>query len=312
MKARAVRGAWPSGVLAVAGAAVLWSTSFTLTKVALVELPPITIGAGRFLVAALVLGVIVWLRGGLVRPGRTEAGWLALGGVLGTTVYFSMENVGLDLATATDAALLIAAYPAITMLLELLVYRVRISATRFAGVALAMFGVYLIVGQSPPVAGGNRLLGDLILLGAGVVWAFYSFVTRKVGRDRPMLTVVFYQTAAGALAFLPLALAEAGEWRAPSAGTVLILAYLAVFCSVAAFLLYAYGLKGLDSGTAVNLLNLVPVFGVAFAALILSEPVGLGQLLGGLVVIIGVALGFGIKKPRAEKIPELQQGEGRA
>ena len=66
-------------------------------------------------------------------PGRKEAGWLALGGLLGTTVYFSMENVGLDFAMATDAALLIAAYPAITMLLEVLVYRARISALRFAG-----------------------------------------------------------------------------------------------------------------------------------------------------------------------------------
>ena len=72
-----------------------------------------------------------------------------LGGLLGTTVYFSMENVGVDLATATDAALLIAAYPAITMLLELLIYRVTVSWVRFAGAALAMVGVYLIVGQSP-------------------------------------------------------------------------------------------------------------------------------------------------------------------
>lgn len=294
------------------GAAMLWSTSFTLTKIALFELPPITIGAVRFLVAALVLGVVVWVKGDLVRPGRVEAGWLALGGLLGTTVYFSMENVGLDLATATDAALLISAYPAITMLLEFFVYRARISAMRFAGVALAMFGVYLIVGQSPPVDGGNRLLGDLILVGAGVVWAFYSFVTRKVGRARPMLTVVFYQMAAGALAFIPLSLVEVGQWQTPSAGTVLILAYLAVFCSVTAFLLYAYGLKGLDSGAAVNLLNLVPVFGVTFAVLVLREPVSLGQLIGGLIVISGVALGFGVKKHRKVDVRKVSRGEGRA
>ena len=312
MKALADRKAWLSGILAVAGAAMLWSTSFTLTKIALSELPPLTIGAVRFLGAALVLGVVVWMRGGLARPGLGEAGWLALGGVLGTTIYFSMENVGLDFATATDAALLIAASPAITMLLEFFVYRARISATRFAGVAVAMFGVYLIVGQSPPVAGGNRLLGDLILIGAGVVWAFYSFVTRKVGRDRPMSTVVFYQTAAGVVAFVPLAFTEMGEWRAPSAETALILAYLAVFCSVVAFLLYAHGLKSLDSGTAVTLLNLVPVFGAAFAILVLREPVGVGQLLGGVIVIGGVILSLGGRKRMKLKTPDTLQGEERA
>ncbi|MGF1471663.1 MAG: EamA family transporter [Rubrobacteraceae bacterium] len=286
------------GAVAVAGAAMIWSTSFTFTKVALVELPPLTIGALRFLAAALVLGILVGLRGELGRPGRTETGWLVLGGLLGTTIYFSMENIGVDLATATDAALLVASYPAIAMLLELLVYRTSVSWTRFAGVALAMAGVYLIVGQSPPVAGGGRLIGDVILVGAGVVWAFYSFVTRRVGRSRPMLQVVFYQTAAGALAFIPLAFVEVGEWRTPSVGTVLILGYLAVFCSGVAFLLYGSGLKGLDSGTAVNLLNLIPVFGVGFAFLLLREPVSTGQLLGGAVVICGVAMGLGLAERR--------------
>ena len=71
-------------------------------------------------------------------------------------------------------------------------------------------------------------------------------------------------------------------------------------------------MKRLDSGATVNLLNLVPVFGVAFAVLVLREPVSAGQLLGGLVVICGVALSFGIRKPREEKVRNISQGEGRA
>ena len=148
------------------------------------------------------------------------------------------------------------------------------------------------------------MLGDIILVGAGVVWAFYSFVTRRVGRTSPMLTVVFYQTAAGAVAFVPLAFVERAEWQTPTLGTVLVLVYLSIFCSVAAFLLYAYGLKDLDSGTAVNLLNFVPVFGVGFAFLILREPVSARQLLGGIVVIAGVALGFGNRVPETQMVAE--------
>lgn len=288
---------------------MIWSTSFTFTKIALFEVPPLTIGAVRFLLAALLLGAVVWVRGDLRKPGRVEAGWLALGGVLGTTIYFSMENVGVDLATATDAALLVAAYPAITMLLEFTIYRVKVSRIRLFGVALAMLGVYLIVGQSPPADGGNRLLGDLILVGAGIVWAFYSFTTRGMGNAYPMFTVVFYQTAAGTIAFVPLALLEVGEWRAPAAGTVLALVYLSLFCSVAAFLLYVYGLRGLDSGAAVNLLNLVPVSGVVFAFLVLREPVSAGQLLGGTIVIGGVALGFGSRNRAPEIQPVLEAEE---
>ncbi len=273
-------------------AALIWSTSYTVTKVALVELPPLTIGALRFAIAAMVLGIIVKLQGKLVRPGFTDAGRFAIGGILGTTIYFSMENVGVDLATASDAALLVAAYPAITMVLEILIFRTRASRVRFLGVGLAIVGVYLIVGQSPPGSGDNRLLGDLILIASGVIWAFYNFATRKIGQSFPMLTVVFYQTVAGAIAFVPVALIEREQWQLPSAGTSLIVLYLAVFCSVAAFLLYAYGLKELDAGSAVNLLNLVPVFGVAFALLVLQEPVSMAQLFGGLIVVCGVVLGL--------------------
>ncbi len=85
-----------------------------------------------------------------------------------------------------------------------------------------------------------------------------------------------------------------------------MLVYLSVLCSVVAFLLYAYGLKDLDSGAAINLLNLVPVFGVGFAFLILREPVSAGQLLDGVIVIGGVALGFGLgdRVPETQVVPE--------
>lgn len=156
-------------VASVVGAALIWSTSYTVTKVALAELPPLTIGALRFAIAAAILGLVVKLQGTLRRPGLADAGRFALGGVLGTTIYFSMENVGVDLATASDAALLVAAYPAITMVLEMAIFRTLASWMRFFGVGLAMIGVYMIVSQSPPGAGEHRLVGDLILVGSGVV-----------------------------------------------------------------------------------------------------------------------------------------------
>ena len=278
-------------MLSVVGAALIWSTSYTATKVALAEIPPLTINALRFALAALLMLSIVALSGALRRPRRADVGRMALGGVLGTTLYFSMENIGVDLATASDAALLVASYPAVTMMLEILIYRVRASWIRFLGVGLAMFGVYLIVGQSPP-AGDSRLIGDLILIATGFVWAFYNFATRDMGQSYPTTTVVFYQTLAGAIACVPLALLEVRSWETPSASSISMIIYLGVFCSVVAFLLYAHGLKELDAGSAVNLLNFVPLFGVATAFVVLREPVGVGQLLGGAVVIVGVVLGL--------------------
>lgn len=232
--------------------------------------------------------------------GAADLGRLALGGLLGITLYFSLENVAVDLATASDAALVVASYPAIAMVVEAIVYRGRLSARRLIGVALAIVGVNAVLGNALLASGGQgwdapRLLGDAVLLATGVVWAFYSLAMRRVVARYPLPTVVFWQTAFGALFFVPVALAEqaaiGGGRLVPSGGVALLtVAHLGVLCSVVAFLLYARGLRGLDASSAVSVMNLVPVFGVLFAVLLLGEPLGPLQVLGGLVVVAGVAL----------------------
>jgi drug/metabolite transporter (DMT)-like permease len=286
--------AWPALAFpaAVVAAAFIWSTSYTATKAALADVPPLTLGAARFLLAAGVLWLAIRAQGIAVTPSRRDRVRLGVGGLLGITLYFAVENLGVDLATAADAALLVAAYPAITMLLESTLFGVPGSRTRMAGVAVAIAGVYLIVSGNFGAAGSERVIGDVLLIVSGVVWAFYNFSTRAMGREYSMLVVVYWQTLVGAVAFVPLALSEHGRWEVPGAGSVALVVYLAVLCSVAAFLLYGYGLRGMKSSSAVNLLNLVPVFGLAVSVAVLSESVRPVQLLGGAVVMVGVVLGL--------------------
>src|SRR5512140_2026495 len=88
------------------GAVLIWSTSFVATKVALLEIPPLTIGLMRFALAAAILGIAGGWQRSLTRPTRIDLVLLAIGGLLGFTLYSAVENIGLDLATASDAALI--------------------------------------------------------------------------------------------------------------------------------------------------------------------------------------------------------------
>ncbi len=66
--------------------------------------------------------------------------------------------------------------------------------------------------------------------------------------------------------------------------------YLSLGCSVGAFLLYNFGLRKLSASTSISLMNLVPVFSIIFSATILNETISLRQIVGGVIVIIGVIL----------------------
>lgn len=274
-------------LLAGIGANLVWSTSFVATKLAYASFPPLTLGALRFVIAGIALSVALLIRREFVKPSAGDLAVLALSGFLGITLYFALENIGVQLTSASNAALIIAAYPAITMLMDRVVYGVKFHWLKGLGVAIAIFGVYLI---SYSGAGNGRLAGNIILFGAGFVWAFYSFATRKVVNKYPAVTVSFYQTLAGTILFIPLTLLERAEWRAPTAQSMFVAVYLGILCSVVAFMLYNYGLRKLPPTTAIMLANLTPVFGVLFSALVLQEELHARQLIGGAVVIFGVYL----------------------
>lgn len=283
-------------------ALLIWSTSFIGTKIAYATFPPITLGALRFVIASAVLGVALIGGKAHVKPTLKDLGVMAVSGVLGITLYFTLENIGVSLTTASNAALIIASYPAITTLLELVIYRIKPSASKVAGILIAMAGVYLLSSTSGNEGNQSQHVGDLILVATGVVWALYSFTTRKVVARYPAVTVSFYQTIAGVICFIPLSLTEMARWQAPTVTSLAVLVYLGVMCSVAAFLLYNLGLRKLSPSTSVSLMNLVPVFGVILAVLILHETITARQLIGGPIVMAGVLL-----SARKPSLPEAKK-----
>ena len=276
-------------LLSIIAAILIWSVSFVATKIALKTFPPLSLGFVRFGLAAVLLGSFLAIRKNIEKPTPIDLAKLVSSGLLGITVYFSLENIGVKYSTAADAAMIIASYPAITMLLEVLFFRVKFPIISIIGVGLTIAGVYLIISVNQTLAATNgRLFGNVLLILAGFVWAGYNFITRQVVSNYPMTTITFYQVTSGAIGFMPLLFFEIDQWSIPTAESLIAAMYLALFCSLIAFYLYAYGLRQLNSTYAVILMNLVPVFGVIFAVLILHERIYFMQVLGGIITISGV------------------------
>ena len=288
--------------LATVGAMLIWSSSFIATKVAYQTFAPITLAAARFLVALIMLGIARLVMKERVKPTKKEMGSIAFSGFMGITLYFLMENVGLTMTTASSAALIVASFPAITLVGERIVYKTPITARQVVGIVMAMVGVYLISVSSEKAEGAeNPLLGNLILLGTGVVWAAYIFSTRKVVGRLPAITLSYYQTLAGLIGFLPFTLLEVQKWQAPNAMSLGMLLYLGAMCSVAAYMMYNFGLRRLKPSTSAFLMNLVPIFGTLFSVVLLAERLTLRHLLGGALVILGVVVSVRVAQGQKEQ-----------
>ncbi|WP_243425586.1 DMT family transporter [Clostridium paridis] len=275
--------------LASISAVLLWSASFIATKLAYRTFAPIQLGEVRTIFAVVIFGLIRRATKNNERISKEHRKYVAVSGLLGITLYFTTENIGVSMTSSSNAALIVASFPAITTLLEFFIYRSKPSVRKIIGIILALVGVTILT-HSNVLYGTKSLWGNVILICAGIVWAFYNFITRKITNKYSAITLTYYQMLSGAVFFVPFVFIEDAPWRLPNFTSISSLIYLSVGCSVAAFLLYNLGLRKLSASVSVSFLNLVPVLGLALSVLILGETVSIKQISGGIIVIIGVIL----------------------
>jgi len=289
-------------IASVLGALILWSSSFVAIKFAYTTYPPITLAVVRFIVATLILGALTLLPKNRVKLEKKDIFTVAVCGLTGIMLYAVLQNIAMQWTSASSATLIIASYPIITLLMESLIYKIKLSAIKIVAVLIAIAGVVILSYVKAESRLEGELLGIVLLVIAGVVWAVYNFMTKKVVNRYPPITLLFYSTLFGTIFMLPLALIERAQWQAPTLISFSMMMFLGVFCSVIAFLLYNRGLKTMAASTVTSMLNLVPIFGVFFSWLFLGEQVTLRKFVGGAIVILGVMLS--VRKNKTETVVE--------
>ena len=161
----------------------IWGGTFVAGKIVVATLTPLMGSFARYVVACVALLVAaVVLEGGL--PRLTARQWLAtfVLGLFGVFAYNLFFMGALTRLPASRAALIIALNPAITMAISAVVLGERLSARRWAGVALALFGVAVVVsrGDFSSFASGGVGAGELFMFAAVTSWALYTILGRKV------------------------------------------------------------------------------------------------------------------------------------
>jgi drug/metabolite transporter (DMT)-like permease len=270
--------------------ATLWGGSYTFIKLGVATIPPITLIAGRTLIAGVLLLIMMVVRGVLL-PGDA-ATWrrflfqACLNSVIPwTLIAWAERSVDAGLATILNAT-----SPIFTFFLALAVAgQDTPSRRKMFGVAAGMAGICLIVGVQALSGIGEQLAAQIAIVVARICYAGAAVFSRGFKGLDPMAPAAG-SLLCGAAVLVPISAVVERPWTlTPSGTSLLALLGLAVFSTAFAFVIYFRLIQTLGSvGTTAQAYLRVPI-GVAFGGLLLGESLSPTAWIGLGCVVAGVA-----------------------
>lgn len=282
--------------LKLIGAMFMWGGTWIAGRIVAQELTaPLAAPAIRFLLAGLVLAGFALLTEGRIPRPQTGSEWgtvssLAMTGIF---LYALCFFYGLKHISAGRGALVVALTPVVVALAAWFLGQERMTPLKLAGIAIAMAGCLTVIGNGNPLAllHGSVGIGEWLILGCVLCWTAYTFIGRHATKTLSPIAATLWASLIGALLLGITALIQGGTdlvaWSPAVWASVI---FLALGGTALAFTWFADGVKRLGAARASAFVNLVPVFAVLQAAILLDEHLGLSVLAGGLLVIAGVWL----------------------
>ncbi|MBR6034746.1 MAG: EamA family transporter [Paludibacteraceae bacterium] len=291
-------------VVALIASMIIWSVSGIAIKHALMVLPPFTMIVLRFVPSVLLMLVIGLLcrKSSLFSLQRLELRDLPLfliAGFCQPFLYYLLETFTYDaLNSPTIAETLLSTSPLLSPLFAAVLLRERVTKYNIAGVLISTAGVFALslVGSSDFSIG--NYWGILLAFGAVSAAVIDSIMMRKVPERYSSLSFIFYAQCVSLLFFLPLWWWKEGpqviydlRFTIYDLDTQIALgcvAYLTVFASVIAFILFCFALRkvGVTQANAFN--NIRPAFTALWMFLFFGEHLPLGKWIGMILIIFGL------------------------
>lgn len=187
---------------------------------------------------------------------------------------FALLFCAVEYTSVARASLLFYSMPFMTALAAHFLFpEDRLTAVRVLGLALAIGGIALVLGDTRSQPRAQAWIGDLLALGAALAWSGVALFTRGTRLiESSQEQVMLYYLSVSAMLLLPLALLIGGPIRDPTPNLLGIFTFQVVVVASAGFLLWSWMLRVYPVGRMTSFSLLSPVFGVFFGWLIFSDP----------------------------------------
>jgi drug/metabolite transporter (DMT)-like permease len=271
---------------------LIWGINFSVTKVAIEQMPALPFTALRFAGASVLLWLIVRVTEGPATYAPGELRRLVVLGIVGNTLYQIAFILGLAHTTATNSSLILATVPTAVAVFAWLLRLERVTPRTWAGIALGTVGVVLVIATSGVDFSARTITGDLLTVLAMLCWAGYTIGLRTLPEGVSPLRVTSVTAIAGTpglvLVGLPGLLVM--QWASIPASAWWALAYATLLSLVVAYVLWNRSVQVVGGTRTAIYMCVTPLVAVAAAWVILGEHARPTQGIGAALIIGGVLL----------------------
>ena len=274
-------------LITITAFSLIWSSAFIAGAIALKEVGPFTLLFARFALTSLVLLPFSLAGGSLHTPDVIHYGLLL--GLLNNIIYLGLSFSALRLISPEVVIVIISCAPFVTTTAAALLGMETFSARTLIGILLGFSGVLIISGmasfEQANVWGFVQATAAMLSFAAGTV------LFRRKAHELPILQTNFWQSFAGALGLLPVAVVL----DVPSAPTFIAVLYLVFVVSIGGMALWLILIRSSGAGTASSYHLLNPFFGVLLAYLFLDKQLNAADFIGAAIIAVGLFSATGIR-----------------
>jgi drug/metabolite transporter (DMT)-like permease len=270
---------------------VIWGANYSVIKIVLREMPPSVFNALRLGIASVVFLAVLALSS-RTRPTRRD--WLQLAGLglYGQFLYQLFFMSGMARTSVANASLIVGLVPMVVALVNAWLGLERLSRGYWAGIALSILGMYLVVGLHADV-NRDSLVGDGLTFCAVLAWSAYTLAAKPLLARHSPLVVTGWSVPLGTMLYLPYAAPDMArlDWSRISTGAWVWTILSALLSLNLSYILWNTAVQRIGSSQTAIYSNAIPVAAVGIAALWLHEPVDAAKAIGAALIVLGLLVG---------------------
>jgi drug/metabolite transporter (DMT)-like permease len=270
---------------------LFWSANYIIAKVALREFPPLLLSGVRITIAGLVMLPVYWNQRNRGFKRMQEAVRLVTFGFLGVALNQLFFVVGLGRTTVAHASFIVSAGPVLVLLIAVALKQEHLTARKLTGMLIAMAGVAsLKLFQDSSTTTHATWFGDVFIFLSTLSFALFTVFGKPLTRMYSSTTVNTFAYVGGAIALAPMTIWQAAIFplaHVTLTGWLCVL-YMALFPSIAAYLIYYYALTHIAASRVASFSYLQPVFATAMAVFLIDERLTAPVVAAGLGILAGV------------------------